>query len=370
MLSQTQKSFWSALKCAPVFIAAAFLAGCGKEEIQTYQIPKEKPATVMASAESNAAPLRWTVPQGWQEKPATGVRAGYLIVPGANGTQAEVTIIPFPGMVGTELDNVNRWRREINLEPITEKDISSQKVQVGSDEGNLYDISGAQNQTLATVLEKEGTSWFFKMRGDKATVSQSKETFLEFLKSIQFQAAPSVAETKPVARPINTNSKRVPAAAPPPENFTVEKSAESKSTEPSWEIPSTWREQPASAMLLKSFFATGDGGKKATITISVFPGDVGGALANVNRWRGQLGLEPLKDEMELAHLNPIIDVLGGKATRVDFTGTDKKTGKPARMIAIMVPRESQTWFYKLMGDDDIVAREKENFLKFVQTVRY
>jgi|GEM_PF-2193052 len=220
MLSQTQKSFWSALKCAPVFIAAAFLAGCGKEEIQTYQIPKEKPATVMASAESNAAPLRWTVPQGWQEKPATGVRAGYLIVPGANGTQAEVTIIPFPGMVGTELDNVNRWRREINLEPITEKDISSQKVQVGSDEGNLYDISGAQNQTLATVLEKEGTSWFFKMRGDKATVSQSKETFLEFLKSIQFQAAPSVAETKPVARPINTNSKRVPAAAPPPENFT------------------------------------------------------------------------------------------------------------------------------------------------------
>jgi len=74
--------------------------------------------------------------------------------------------------------------------------------------------------------------------------------------------------------------------------------------------------------------------------------------------------------MELAHLNPIIDVLGGKATRVDFTGTDKKTGKPARMIAIMVPRESQTWFYKLMGDDDIVAREKENFLKFVQTVRY
>ena len=26
-----------------------------------------------------------------------------------------------------------------------------------------------------------------------------------------------------------------------------------------------------------------------TVTVSMFPGDVGGVLANVNRWRGQLG---------------------------------------------------------------------------------
>jgi len=30
----------------------------------------------------------------------------------------------------------------------------------------------------------------------------------------------------------------------------------------------------------------------------------------------------------------------------------------------------QTWFYKLMGDEKIVAREKDAFTKFVQTARY
>ena len=35
-----------------------------------------------------------------------------------------------------------------------------------------------------------------------------------------------------------------------------------------------------------------------------------------------------------------------------------------------VPRDGQTWFYKMMGDDATVAREKDAFVKFVQTARY
>jgi hypothetical protein len=40
------------------------------------------------------------------------------------------------------------------------------------------------------------------------------------------------------------------------------------------------------------------------------------------------------------------------------------------LIAASVSRKEQTWFYKLMGDEATVAREKETFEKFVQTVRY
>jgi len=36
----------------------------------------------------------------------------------------------------------------------------------------------------------------------------------------------------------------------------------------------------------------------------------------------------------------------------------------------MVPRADQTWFYKLMGDLQIVEREKQPFTKFVRTVQY
>ena len=121
-------------------------------------------------------------------------------------------------------------------------------------------------------------------------------------------------------------------------------------------------------MVLKSF-STGDAEHEAKISVTAFPGDVGGPLANVNRWRNQLSLEPVA-ESELAKLTTSIDVLGGKATVVDMTGTDGKTGKAARMIAAMVTRKEKTWFYKLMGDATTVAREKDAFVKFVQTVRY
>jgi hypothetical protein len=55
---------------------------------------------------------------------------------------------------------------------------------------------------------------------------------------------------------------------------------------------------------------------------------------------------------------------------VDMTGTDARTGQKARLIGAIVPQANQTWFYKLMGSEQIVAREKDAFSKFVQTAKY
>ena len=75
------------------------------------------------------------------------------------------------------------------------------------------------------------------------------------------------------------------------------------------------------------------------------------------------------DESDLAKLTASLDVTGGQATWVDLTGTDAN-GQPMRLVAAIVPMGDQTWFYKLMGDEKIVAREKDAFSKFVQTARY
>ena len=55
---------------------------------------------------------------------------------------------------------------------------------------------------------------------------------------------------------------------------------------------------------------------------------------------------------------------------VDVDGRDANTGEPVRLIGVIVPREGQTWFYKLKGDPEIAEHEKNAFIKFVQTVRY
>jgi hypothetical protein len=280
------------------------------------------------------------------------MRVGNFLISNGN-KQAEVSIVPFPGDVGTELSNVNRWRNQTGLSDISEADISSENVSIGDAAGKLYDLPGSDLQTIAAILEKDGTTWFFKMQGSKELVAQNKPAFVEFLKSIHFDSAHS-EEPGIAAKPVSTNVKHIPD--------------ETSSGEPKWEIPEGWRKAPATPMILKNF-SVGEGEHEARISISVFPGDVGGPLANVNRWRGQLSLEPI-DEAGLAKATSSIDVLGGKATLVDMTGTDGKTGKPTRMIAAMVPRKEQTWFYKMMGDDSTVAREKEAFVKFVQTAHY
>ena len=138
--------------------------------------------------------------------------------------------------------------------------------------------------------------------------------------------------------------------------------------DPKWSAPANWTESTPGPMVKKNFSIAGEAGQKAAVTISVLAGEGGGTLANVNRWRGQLSL-PAVAEDGLAKLTESLDVLGGKGTLVDFTGTDA-TGQPSRMVAVSVTHGGQTWFYKLVGAGAVVGREKEAFTRFVQAVRY
>jgi hypothetical protein len=121
--------------------------------------------------------------------------------------------------------------------------------------------------------------------------------------------------------------------------------------------------------LLAEFSVPGTNGAQAEVNVAELNGEGGGLLANANRWRGQLGLPPLTEENFSTSVSTF-DVPNGHAQVVDFTGTNSKTGKPARLIGVVVPENGETWFYKLMGDPQIVAAQKDAFLKFVQSANY
>ncbi|MDB4793740.1 hypothetical protein OAG63_01775 [Methylacidiphilales bacterium] len=105
------------------------------------------------------------------------------------------------------------------------------------------------------------------------------------------------------------------------------------------------------------------------MNVAEFDGEGGGLLANVNRWRGQLGLAAI-GENDLPQLAQPLDVPGGKATLLDFAGTDAKTGTSTRLVGAIVSLNGQTWFYKLMGSEPIVAQQKDAFTKFIQSANY
>ena len=133
-----------------------------------------------------------------------------------------------------------------------------------------------------------------------------------------------------------------------------------------WTAPAHWQPKPASAMRKASYTIEGDGGAAADVSVTAFPGDVGGEFANVNRWRGQLGLPPIAEsELDSAVLRR--EQAGLRVTIVDLAGAGPAAGH--RLLGAIVPFGNATWFFKLTGPDALVARERAAFLEFVNTIK-
>src|SRR5438876_3588426 len=99
-------------------LLAGLLSGCGKAEIRAYRVPKEKPRPRMAAdaTEPAATPqLKWKAPPGWKAQPAGGIRVARFSVPGKESREADVSIIPLPGISASKTDIVNLWREQIHL---------------------------------------------------------------------------------------------------------------------------------------------------------------------------------------------------------------------------------------------------------------
>lgn len=132
-----------------------------------------------------------------------------------------------------------------------------------------------------------------------------------------------------------------------------------------WQPPAGWKREPPTQMVLAKFSVSAEAGARAEITVSAFPGEVGGLLANVNRWRSQVGLPPI-GETELGGIVTGLETRSGSAKLVELAGADARTGNKARLLSVVLPHGDRTWFFKMIGEDQLVEREKEAFLKFVR----
>jgi hypothetical protein len=274
-------------------------------------------------------------------------------------------VIPLPGMAGNDSANVNRWRGQVGLSAVTADELqkTAENIEAGGQPAQLYDVvgtnpaSGEKTRILGVIQHRDDNAWFFKMTGDGDLVEQQKPAFIEFLKSLKFSGATEQAQAPTTMPPGHPAIGDMGAAAP--------SGPVSHEGQPDWQVPSGWKEVSGGQFLVAKFILAGDGGAQAAVNVSSSVGDGGGLLANVNRWRGQLGLPAATD----ISTTPVA-VAGGKGQRVDIDGTNAQTGKPAKLIGIMVTQADRTWFYKLMGDANVVGSQKDAFVKFVQSVKY
>lgn len=139
-------------------------------------------------------------------------------------------------------------------------------------------------------------------------------------------------------------------------------------------VPDGWTQIPPAQFRDPNFIIDGIEGSEVYVT--ELPGG-GGLVANVNRWRGQLGLDALAPEEVTARTH--LDFLGGHGVLVDFSGTYSGMapiagggGEPKegwRLVGAAVELPDALVTVKMTGPADALDAQLQPFVTFVQSLR-
>ena len=193
------------------FGSALWLASCHNDKVEVYKIPKEGITVAMQSGSGGLVPppgnpAQWTKPDGWSEQSLSEMRLGSFKVDGPNGSSADVSVIAFPGEAGGLVSNLNRWRGQLQLEPLDENQLSQmiQRTEVDNAPTYLVDFQTAQNapkpsRILGAVLQTADRAWFVKMTGPPELIESQRPKFLDFVKSFHFTSSTESQQPAPAA---------------------------------------------------------------------------------------------------------------------------------------------------------------------------
>lgn len=320
------------------------LAACERQSVQVYLAPKEVPAKPPVAAAPPAsrasAPkprLGYVLPDGWQKTDGGQMSlAAFRAV--SDVGEVSVNVTPLPNLAGKEVEVINMWRQQVGQEPLSPEDAAKAvtPVDIGGSPGQLFEISGTRDglvtRIVSAVAHTSDASWFYKLSGPEAAVAAQREPFLAFLKSVRFEQ-PGTA-----------------TAASGPAEGEVEFKAST---------PEGWQVLPPGQMQVAKYTVASTEEPKAEVAVSVFPNNTGGTLANVNRWRKQLGLTETNDEGLKDHISPLGSALP-EALLVEIRN------EPRMILGAIVPRGGQWWFYKMTGGVPAVNAARDAFVSFAQ----
>jgi hypothetical protein len=130
-----------------------------------------------------------------------------------------------------------------------------------------------------------------------------------------------------------------------------------------WTVPDGWEARPPSSMRLASFSIPTEAGP-ADCSVVVLSGSGGGLAANVNRWRGQVGLPSLPEDEVVATGKTVDGALGTFRTfRVENEGSPE-----AAFLVAVIPVGDRTVFVKLQAALPYLTGLESGFLAFCRSL--
>ncbi len=145
------------------------------------------------------------------------------------------------------------------------------------------------------------------------------------------------------------------------ERFGTFMSGAASAAEFAYVAPSGWSERPPTDLRVINFQIGEQAGTECYVT--VLGGDAGGALANINRWCGQLKI-PAWTQKDL-DAAPRIVMFGADTVLVtlDDTSTDRM------MLGVQARLDARSVFVKLTGSRAAVSAQREAFVAFCSSLK-
>lgn len=175
-------------------------------------------------------------------------------------------------------------------------------------------------------------------------------------------------EEQEVDKGIEQVPERVPertdTPAPESARASEESAAEASQQIGPWVVPEGWTLDPEPRQMRLATYIAPDPSNPIEIAVTRFPGRVGGELANINRWRGQMGLAPV----DQPGLESVIDRYESPGYEGYQTRIDSSAGV---MLAAGVYDASadQTWFVRAtIADQDAADRVQDDLFNMARSI--
>lgn len=335
-------------------LLVAVLLSCDRQSppIVSYIAAKDQPTT-----------LTWTNPDGWHLHGGDNDLPLATLVPPQGQGAFRVTVSRLSGDAGGMLANVNRWRRQMNLSPVDEEGLAmfiapAQNQQL---DGVIVDMSTPKTtqaeqqrlRTLAALFEYAGQTWFFKVQQAVPIEPVHEQQFHQIVQSV-----------KPGELPVSS------AVGESVQGQSAPESGQARSFKVGpvrGIIPAGWQLDPTPRPIRLITFLIGPRPQQAQVAITRFPGDVGGDLANINRWRRQVGLPSIVDLSEQQGADITIAQLPAKAYH--FLAPGNEAQRPAILVTGL-RRGQLSWFFKMTGPADVIQQQVDPFLRFIRSIEF
>jgi len=167
------------------------LQSCGQDtHIRTYRIAKTKTpdsAPRVKSPETKSAGFSWKKPESWIPSSGSSMRLASFDIPYSEGS-GDLSVIQLGGTGGGVEANVNRWRRQLNLEPQSlseiEKEIIENKGGLGVYKMIRLINEELESAFLCAIIPAGHLTLFVKLSAKPHGIREIETDFISFCSSL------------------------------------------------------------------------------------------------------------------------------------------------------------------------------------------